>query len=102
MSGYEGTIRLAREKRYFNLPFGRGRGDWLRVVKACYEEAIRVEVFAGSWIVDKVGWFPSLRTLVKYGILEKVGVTVRAGRRAYYRMPDPEGVRRALEQLGYL
>ncbi len=63
MSGYEGTIRLAREKRYFNLPFGMGKGDWLRVVKACYEEAIRVKVFAGSWIVDKVGWFPSLRTL---------------------------------------
>jgi len=90
MSGYEGTIRLAREKRYFNLPFGRGRGDWLRVVKACYEEAIGVKVFADSWIADKVGWFPPLRTLVKYGILEKVGDTVKAGRRAYYRMPDPE------------
>jgi len=32
-----------------------GKGDWLRVVKACYEEVIGVKVFAGSWIVNKVG-----------------------------------------------
>jgi len=102
ISGYEGTIRLASENRYYNLPFGKGKGNWLRVVKTCYEVAKSIEVFAGSWIADKVGYFPSLRTLVRYGILEKVGETVRVGRRAYYRMPDPHGVRRALKELGYL
>ena len=100
MLGYEGTIRLAREHHYFW--FGGGRNDWLKVVKACYEETERVKEFAGSWIIDKVGWFPSLRMFVRYGILEKVGETVRAGRRAYYRMPDRDGVRRGLKELGYL
>lgn len=103
MSGYTGTIRLAKENRFYKLPFvDKGRGDWLKVVRACYDLALEVKVFAGTWVADRVGWFPSLRTLVKYGILEKVGKTVRAGRRAYYRMPDPDGVRRALEELGYL
>jgi len=100
MSGYEATIRLAKENRWYNMPFGIGQGDWLKVVKACYEEAVKAREFAGSWVANRVGWFPGLRTLVKYGILEKVGETVRAGRRAYYRMPDPEGVKRALEELG--
>lgn len=100
--GYEGTMRLARENRYFKGMLG-GQYDWLKVVKACYEGAGRTNnVFAGSWVAHKVGWFPSLRKLVKYGILEKQGETVRRGRRAYYTMPDRDGVGRALMQLGYL
>lgn len=102
MSGYVGTLRLAGECRYYNLQFGSGRGDWLVVVKACYEEALRSSIFSGSRIARIVGWFPSLRTLVRYGILEKCGPTSRGGRRAYYKMPDPEGVRKALEELGHL
>ena len=105
MSGYEATIRLARENRYYKLPYG-GVGNWLKVVKACYEEAKRAGEFAGSWVANKLRaenkvekWFPRLRTLVKYGILEKTE-TVRAGRRAYYSMPDPEDVKRALDELG--
>src|SRR5262249_31740115 len=37
-----------------------------------------------------------------YGILEKVGETARGGRRAYYQMPNREGVERALRELGAL
>jgi hypothetical protein len=66
----------------------------------------RAGEFASSWVANKLRaenkvekWFLGLRTLVKYGILEKTE-TVRAGRRAYYRMPDPEGVKRALDELG--
>ena len=107
MSGYEATIRLANENCYYKLPDG-GVGDWLKVVKACYEETKRAGEFAGSWVANKLRaenkvekWFPGLRTLVRYGILEKTG-TVRRGKRAYYRMPDPEGVKRALGELGVL
>lgn len=102
---YEGVMRLAREH-----PFKAKGGlpafdvDWLKVVKGCYEEARRFEgrSFAGAWVVDKVGWFPGLRMLEKYGILKKEGETVRGGRRAYWTMPDMDGVGRALRELGYM
>lgn len=102
---YEGVMRLAREH-----PFKAKGGlpafdvDWLKVVKGCYEEARRLEgrSFAGAWVVDKVGWFPGLRMLEKYGILKKEGETVRGGRRAYWTMPDMDGVGRALRELGYM
>jgi len=32
-------------------------------------------------------------------VAEKSGDTVRGGRRAYYRMPDPESVERALRDV---
>jgi len=88
-SAYDGVKMLARE-----------HPDWLRVVRGCYEVAAKYDKFAGAWVVDEVGWFPSLRLLVKYGILVKEGETVRGGRRAYYAMPDRDGVGRALRDLG--
>ena len=99
---YDGVMRLAREH-----PFTKGGMfdvDWLRVVKGCYEEAKRLEgkSFACAWVVNRVGWFPGLRMLEKYGILKKEGETVRGGRRAYWVMPDMDGVARALRELGYL
>jgi hypothetical protein len=45
---------------------------------------------------------PSLRPLGAAGIVEKSGDTVRGGRRAYYRMPDVDGVERGLRELGLL
>lgn len=38
---------------------------------------------------------------VAYGILERIKTT-RGGRRAYYVMPDPEGAKKALQELGVL
>jgi len=91
--GYEGVKRLAKE-----------RPDWLSIVKACYEIAGEIESgeFAGSWVNDKLGggWnFPSLRLLVRYEIL-KHEYSTRQKARAYYTMPDREGVGRALRELG--
>lgn len=91
LSGYSATKALARE-----------RPEWLEVVKACYEEARSSEEFAGAWVVRRLGrWIPSLRVLAGYGIVERVHVA-RAGRRAYYRMPDRAGVGRALVELSLL
>ncbi len=97
--GYDGTIRLAKEKSTFKDPHGN-IVDWLFVVKNCYELSEKIKEFAGSWVAKK-GWFPSLRTLAKYGIVEKTETT-RSGRRAYYIMPDRDGVGKALKELGYL
>src|SRR2546430_11732901 len=51
--------------------------------------------FAGAWVLDELqrrvskdAWFPNLRILVSYGVLEKSGESTRGGQRAYYRMPD--------------
>jgi len=74
----------------------------LPIVKECYDAANRYVEFAGAWVAGKIGWFPGLRLLVKYGILQKEGESVRGGRRAYYTMPDRSGVEKALHELGYL
>ena len=101
---YEGLMRLAREH-----PRSKGiiEVDWLKVVKACYEEARELqsrgyESFPGAWIRHKCGWFPGLRLLQKYGILRPAGEPTRGGSRCYWVMPDIDGVVRALCELGYL
>lgn len=107
MSGYQATMRLAEERPHYEIspPHGYGQGDWLKVVRAClerYDELDkRSKTFAGAWVTKYVdGWFPGLSTLAKYEILEK-GTSARGGKRRYYTISDPEGVRKALTELGY-
>ena len=104
--GYQGVMRLAREH-----PFNPNKSgppvfnvDWLKVVRGCNKVAKKYggKSFPGAAVADEVGWFPGLRMLEKYGILKKEGETVRGGRRAYWTMPDMDGVGRALRELGYL
>lgn len=84
--------------------------DWVVVLRAACEQAKESEPFggefAGSYVVDRVSRMagqpirvPGLRMFVAYGVLEKCGPSTRGGRRAYYRMPDREGVERALAEL---
>jgi hypothetical protein len=84
--------------------------DWIPVLKAACSQARRCAPyggeFAGSWVLREMAaktgappWRPGLRLLVAYGLLEKSGESTRGGRRAYYRMPDPDGVEQALTQL---
>lgn len=111
MSGYVGVRQLALQSP-----------DWLPVVRAALTTAETTgNRFAGAWVVDefeRIKWpgmayggvyggtrvtmVPGLRKLTTFDILEKDGPSTRQGRRAYYRMPDPDGVRRALEELGFL
>ncbi len=87
------------------------RPDWIPVWRAACESARRAEdydgEFAGSWVLSELekltgerAWRPGLRTLAAYGLLEKAGPSTRGGRRAYYRMPDREGVELGLQKLG--
>lgn len=92
-SGYKGVMRLAHENP-----------KWIPVVWATLETAKIIKGdFAGAWVLNRakekgVNWFPNLRILVTYGILQKEG-TARAGRRAYYTMPDISGTELALSEL---
>ncbi|OGI65975.1 MAG: hypothetical protein A3B11_00880 [Candidatus Taylorbacteria bacterium RIFCSPLOWO2_01_FULL_44_26] len=92
-SGYKGVMRLAHENP-----------KWIPIVEAALKTAQSVKAdFAGSWVLEKtkekgLNWFPNLRILVTHGILNKEGIS-RAGRRAYYSMPDIEGVHAALAEL---
>jgi len=94
-SGYDSVKRLARE-----------RPEWLPLAKACLQEAKESKgEFAGHWVLEsykRLGgkeWFPNLKPLVGYSIL-KHEHTTRGGSRAYYTMPDIEGVQKALDELG--
>lgn len=86
------------------------RPDWLLVLRAAAKRAKLAEPyggrFAGRWVLEdlkndlgKPAWVPGLRVLVAYGLLEKVGETVRGGKRAYYRMPDRVGVEEVLSEI---
>lgn len=92
---YQAVVALLRE-----FP------QWRGVVAAALEEAqtINTDRFAGKWVLDRakkhgVSWIPNLRKLVAYGILKKEGESTRGGTRAYYSMPDPDGVARALADV---
>ena len=81
------------------------RPDWIPIVKECLECSQKYGEFAGSWVLSSLAekrnaivWKPGLRTLVAYGILKKISTT-RGGRRAYYIMPDPEGTKKALQEI---
>lgn len=93
---YSGVKRLAKE-----------HPKWIPIVEECLECAKKYVEFAGSWVLNGVKkkkgikWFPGLRTLAAYGILKRTDVT-RGGRRAYYIMPDIEGTKKALQELGLL
>jgi hypothetical protein len=86
------------------------REDWIPVLRAAAAEAKRCEPyggeFAGRWVLQRLGrltgqgeWRPGLRLLAAYGLIEKSGETVRGGRRAYWKMPDRQGVEEALREL---
>ena len=87
------------------------RPEWIPVLEAACAVADRVEPyggeFAGAWVIDELErrsgrrtWFPNLRVLVSYGLIEKAGESSRGGRRAYYRFAAKESVKKALEHLG--
>lgn len=97
MDGYQAVMDLAADPQRAQ--------KWLPVVVSAFLQARRAAPyggrFAGAWVLRDLGdWVPSLRPLAAAGIVEKSGETVRGGKRAYYCMPDADGVERALRELG--
>jgi hypothetical protein len=100
----------SRDTRRAVFSLAYERPDWIPVLRAAHAQALKTEQFggefAGSWVLNELSeqtgdreWRPGLRLLVAHGLLEKAGRSTRGGRRAYYRMPDPAGVARALSEL---
>jgi hypothetical protein len=102
-------IKLSTDSEVAVRRLAREHPDWLPVLAAALAVAADAEAhggeFAGAAVVAELGrrgtarWIPNLRILVSHGLLEKSGPSTRGGRRAYYRIPDREGVERALESL---
>ncbi len=93
--GYTATTRLLQDNP-----------QWAPIVAAALEKAkvLNGQGMAGAWVLALakergIFWLPNLRKLVSYGILEKEGESTRGGRRAYYIMPDIEGVEAALIEM---
>ncbi|NQT67056.1 MAG: hypothetical protein HQ569_05720 [Actinobacteria bacterium] len=94
VSGYSATKRLLGEKP-----------KWFPIVLETLGAAKKYEEFAGSWVLREVRekrefypLGPGLRALAAFGILKRTE-TSRSGQRAYYVMPDPKGVERALKEV---
>lgn len=102
MSDHDDTVRAV-------MRLANERPDWIAALSAaCVTARIAEDFsgdFAGAWVLDELErqngtrWLPGLRTLATYGLIEKSGPSTRGGRRAYYRMPDRQGVEMALEEL---
>lgn len=95
--GYNALMRMVRELPKERLDY------WLCIIEACLLVTKTPCEFAGAWVLEEakkkgITWFPNLRLLVSYGILKRTDVT-RGGRRAYYIIPDSEGVAKALEEI---
>lgn len=81
--------------------------EWVPILEACIAVARRSDSsrFAGSWVHAELSnkgnlHLPNnLRLLVRVGLLEKSGESVRGGHRAYYELPDVDEVAAALEAL---
>lgn len=83
--------------------------EWLPVLRtACSAARVTERTcggFAGTWVLQEVAkgsgrleWRPGLRLLSRFGLIEKTD-TARGGR-AYYRMPDRDGVEQSLAKTG--
>jgi hypothetical protein len=102
MGEHDDTVRAV-------MRLANERPEWVAALRAaCVTARIAEDFsgdFAGAWVLDELErqngtrWLPGLRTLATYGLIEKSGPSTRGGRRAYYRMPDRQGVEMALEEL---
>lgn len=92
ISGYKAVKRMAQE-----------RPELCPVVRVCLDMAKHTDNdFAGAWVFDRLKVagikLPNLRPLSSYNIIKKTE-SARGGTRAYYSMPDIEGVEKALKEL---
>jgi hypothetical protein len=97
MDGYEATMAAARADRI-----------WLRPIKACLDYTVeqrrkgQTDNFTRSTIHfrlgERDGQGPLLTPLVKWGVIERAWVNAKGT--PYYRIADPNGVERALGELG--
>lgn len=84
----------------------RAEALWGTILRECLSAANQSGGrFAGAWAMQRlrargVTSPNNLRTLSKIGLLKLLS-TSRAGNRAYYSIPDPKGITRALNELNH-
>lgn len=100
LSGYKAVMGLIKELGESDKKY------WIDVIGICLKEHIRTRGdFAGSWVFNEMKkrgmkGFNNLRPLSSRSIIEKTDNS-RKGRRAYYKIPDLEGVELALREVSY-
>jgi hypothetical protein len=101
MDGYEAVLAIPVDEAAY----------WLPIVRACHAYVVEqgsVERPAPNvQLVAKVvgrrlgGQVVRLKPLVGYGVLVNAAESTRGGHQAIYRVPDPDGVDRALSERGF-
>jgi transcriptional regulator with XRE-family HTH domain len=88
MSAYDRTIRLGRERNVIALA----------LLKCCVDYLLKFGRDAEFHATAVLGGMPviNMRSLTAMGLIEKVSASRR---HVYYRMPDFEGIERALRDL---
>lgn len=89
--GYAATLKLATEER-----------EYLPWVVACYRVALGKDEFTADDVRRELGTWVQLTQLRSRGILAKARETTGGGHTAHYKMPDTDGVGRALRELGLI
>jgi len=75
--------------------------DWMTILTACVQLSEENGVFWGNAALNRAQqWDRSLVRLRTLGILERVDKGTRNNHTASYRMPDRDGVKRALAEIG--
>jgi transcriptional regulator with XRE-family HTH domain len=88
MSAYERTVQLGRERKVLALA----------LLKCCVDYLLKFGRDSEFHAKAVLGGMPviNMRSLTAMGLIEKVSASRR---HVYYRMPDSEGVERALREL---
>lgn len=98
LPGYKAVMHLSRELD------GPTQKYWFEIINICLKEHARTGGdFAGAWVFNdalKQGLrgFNNLRPLSSRGVISKIHLS-RKGQRAYYTIPDVEGVKTAMKDL---
>lgn len=101
---------MASDMRRAVAALAAEKPEWIPVLEAAIAVSDRVDKhggeICGAWVIDELEsrsrrkmWLPNLRVLQSYGLVEKVGDSVRGGRRAYYRIPEKRALAEALSRL---
>jgi hypothetical protein len=75
--------------------------DWKTILTACVQLSQEDGIFWGNAALNRAQqWDRSLVSLRTLGILERIDKGTRNNHTASYRMPDRDGVKQALAEIG--
>ena len=101
MNGYDAVMGIPAEDE-FSLAVCRACHGYVSESATADIPVDKVMIVAGD-ARRRLPGQPGLRLvpLLRYGVPVKAMESTRGGHRGYYRMPDPDGVDRALRERGF-